>query len=159
MVRASLKLKAEKCALLKRKISFLGHVIDKNGVHTDPEKVQAIRDYPTPKDVKELRTFLGMVSYYRKFCLGFSKKAACLFSLTSAKSTWQWGKEQQEAIDQMKQMISSAPVLAQPNIEKARDGTRPFIIYADASAKCLGAVLSQEGNDISCIPSSLLQRV
>ncbi|EYC11418.1 hypothetical protein Y032_0050g1903 [Ancylostoma ceylanicum] len=147
MRKAGLKLKAKKCVLLQTSVTFLGHIIDVEGVHTDPAKVDAITKFPVPTNEKELRRFLGMASFYRKFCLGFSKEAGCLFSMTSTKKRWMWGKEQQEAFEKIKKMISSAPVLAQPNIEKARSGERPFIICTDASTTGLGAVLSQKGDD------------
>ncbi|XGW05285.1 hypothetical protein V3C99_016006 [Haemonchus contortus] len=144
---AGLRLKAKKCVLLQNKVAFLGHLIDSEGVHMDPGKVAAVRDYPRPKNVKELRTFLGMASYYRKFCLGFSKQAGCLFNLTSAKAKWAWNQEHERAFEKVKSMICSAPVLAQPDIEAARRGDRPFVICTDASTTGLGAVLSQEGKD------------
>ncbi|EYC34973.1 hypothetical protein Y032_1220g3764 [Ancylostoma ceylanicum] len=144
---AGLRLKAQKCVLMQTQVSFLGHVIDSEGVHMDPKKVEAISRYEAPKNVKELRTFLGMASFYRKFCLGFSKVAGCLFALTSSKSVWKWSKEHKEAFDSVKEMIMTAPVLMQPDIERARDGSRPFVICTDASTTGLGAVLSQEGDD------------
>ncbi|XGW13384.1 hypothetical protein V3C99_000035, partial [Haemonchus contortus] len=145
MKEARLRLKAQKCHLLRRKVSFLGHIVDEEGVHMDPDKVSAIRDYPAPKGVKELRTFLGMASFYRKFCFGFSQQAGPLFNLTSSKCKWSWEKEHEEAFARMKEMISTAPVLKQPDIEGARTGKKPFIICTDASVYGLGAVLSQEG--------------
>ncbi|EYC42134.1 hypothetical protein Y032_0541g3182 [Ancylostoma ceylanicum] len=144
---AGLRLKAQKCVLMQRKVSFLGHVIDSEGVHMDPKKVESIQNYPTPTNGKDLRTFLGMASFYRKFCLGFSKWAGPLFALTSPKSVWKWTDEHDDAFRRMKEMIISAPVLIQPDIERARNGSRPFIICTDASGIGLGAVLSQEGDD------------
>ncbi|RCN42425.1 hypothetical protein ANCCAN_11574 [Ancylostoma caninum] len=111
----------------------------------DPKNVEAISKYEVPKNAKELRTFLGMASFYRKFCLGFSKIAGGLFALTS--SVWKWSAEHEEVFDRVKKMIMKAPVLMQPDIEKARDGSRPFVICTDASTTGLGAVLSQEGDD------------
>lgn len=88
-----------------------------------------------------------MASFYRKFCLGFAKITGCLFSLTSPKSIWRWTEEHQVAFEKVKAMISTSPVLTQPDIEKARDGSRPFVICTDASTVGLGAVLCQEGDD------------
>ncbi|EYC18252.1 hypothetical protein Y032_0028g1760 [Ancylostoma ceylanicum] len=144
---AGLMLKAQKCVLLQESISFLGHVIDQDGLHMDKKKVEAVLNYPTPRNVKDLRSFLGMASFYRKFCLNFSKTAAPLFKLTSARVEWQWEAPQEEAFAKLKTMISSAPVLTQPNIEEARSGKRPFVIFTDASTAGIGAVLSQEGED------------
>lgn len=113
----------------------------------DPEKVESIQNYPTPTNGKDLRTFLGMASFYPKFCLGYSKRAGPLFALTSPKSIWKWTDEHDEALRKMKVMITSAPVLNQPDIGRARDGSRSFVICTDASGIGLGAVLSQEGDD------------
>uniref|UniRef100_A0A7I5E5B3 RNA-directed DNA polymerase n=1 Tax=Haemonchus contortus TaxID=6289 RepID=A0A7I5E5B3_HAECO len=145
--KAGLRLKAKKCVLLQTKVAFLGHLIDSEGVHMDPNKVMAVERYPTPTNVKEMRTFLGMASYYRKFCLGFSKHAGILFRLTAAKAKWAWTQEHEEAFKRVKKMICSAPVLAQPDVEAAKNGKRPFVICTDASTTGLGAVLSQEGED------------
>ncbi|EPB67326.1 hypothetical protein ANCCEY_13585 [Ancylostoma ceylanicum] len=122
-------------------------MIDSDRVHMDPKKVEAISKYEAPNNVKELivRTFLGMESFYRKVCLGFSKVARCIFALTSSKSVWKWSKEHEKAFDSVKEMITTAPVLMQPDIERARDGLRPLVICTDASTTGLGAVLSQEG--------------
>ncbi|WKX95325.1 hypothetical protein Q1695_012070 [Nippostrongylus brasiliensis] len=149
---ASLKLKAQKCVLLQRKVAFLGHMVDERGVHMDPQKIEAIKNYPVPRDVKELRTFLEMASFYRKFCLGFSKTAGCLFTLTSPRTKWKWSEEQEDAFAKIKDMIISAPVLIQPNLERALGGSRPFIICTDASTMGLGAILSQEGDDKQLYP-------
>uniref|UniRef100_A0A7I4YKX2 RNA-directed DNA polymerase n=1 Tax=Haemonchus contortus TaxID=6289 RepID=A0A7I4YKX2_HAECO len=147
MKEAGLRLKAQKCHLMKTKVSFLGHIVDGEGVHMDPDRVAAIREYATPKNAKELRTFLGMSSFNMKFCMGFSKHAGCLFSLTSSKVKWTWQKEHEEAFQKMKDLITRSPVLKQPDVEAARAGGKPFIICTDASAYGLGAVLSQEGED------------
>ncbi|EYB97728.1 hypothetical protein Y032_0138g2082 [Ancylostoma ceylanicum] len=147
MIDANLRLKAQKCYIMQTEVSFLGHIIDEQGVHMDPEKVRAIEMYPTPKNVKELKTFLGMAAFYRKFCLGFSKISGCLYSLTSPKAKWLWESQQQAAFENLKKMITTAPVLTQPDIEKARTGSRPFVIFTDASTYGIGAVLSQEDDD------------
>ncbi|EYC38726.1 hypothetical protein Y032_0699g1624, partial [Ancylostoma ceylanicum] len=145
--RANLKLNPRKCKLFKRRVDFLGHVIDEKGLHTDPAKVKSIMQYPLPKDRTELRIFLGMCSYYRKFVLGFSKVAGELHEMTSEKKDFAWTPSRVAAFEELKKIIASAPVLAQPDIEAARLGKRPFRIHTDASYNGLGAVLSQEGED------------
>ncbi|VDO06369.1 unnamed protein product, partial [Haemonchus placei] len=145
--KARLKLNPKKCVLLEMKVEFLGHIIDHDGLHMDPAKVEAIRKYPLPQSRAELRTFLGMCSYYRKFVLGFSKVAAPLHEMTSEKTLFQWNPARKSCFDQLKSIIVHAPVLAQPDIEEARSGRRPFKIHTDASIQGLGAVLSQEGED------------
>ncbi|EYC13483.1 hypothetical protein Y032_0043g738 [Ancylostoma ceylanicum] len=144
---AGLKLNPRKCVLLEKKVEFLGHVIDREGLHMDPSKVEAIVNYPLPQSRSELRTFLGMYSYYRKFVLGFAKVAAPLHELTSEKTKFEWTTERRACFDQLKRIITQAPVLAQPDIEGARSGKKPFRIHTDASYLGLGAVLSQEGDD------------
>ncbi|XGW10312.1 hypothetical protein V3C99_012081 [Haemonchus contortus] len=144
---SAIRLEMGSASTSQNKVAFLGHPIDSGGVHMNPGKKAATRENPRPENVKELRTFLGMASYYRKFCLGFSKQAGCLFNLTSAEAKWAWDQEHERALEKVKSMICSAPVLAQPDLEAARRGDRPFVICTDASTTGLGAVLSQEGKD------------
>lgn len=144
---AGLKLNPKKCVLGETKVEFLGHVIDGQGLHMDPAKVQAVVNYRLPRSRSELRTFLGMCSYYRKFVLGFSKVAAPLHELTSEKAPFEWTSTRRVCFNKLKEIITTAPVLAQPDIEGARSGRKPFKIYTDASYEGLGAVLSQEGED------------
>ncbi|EYC36599.1 hypothetical protein Y032_0877g2818, partial [Ancylostoma ceylanicum] len=143
---AGLKLNPRKCVLLEKKVEFLGHVIDREGLHMDPSKVEAIVNYPLPQSRSELRTFLGMCSYYRKFVLGFAKVAAPLHELTSEKTKFEWTTERKACFDQLKRIITQAPVLAQPDIEGARSGKKPFRIHTDASYLGLGGMLSQKGD-------------
>ncbi|EYC05726.1 hypothetical protein Y032_0080g1333 [Ancylostoma ceylanicum] len=145
--RANLRLKPQKCDFIQESVSFLGHYIDKEGVKTDKEKVRKIVEYPIPKNVAELRTFLGMASYYRKFIAGFSKMAKGLYNLISPKTKWTWTEEENKKFEALKTALVNAPVLAQPDISAAEKGDRPFIIYTDASGEGLGAVLCQEGDD------------
>ncbi|WKY07226.1 hypothetical protein Q1695_007004 [Nippostrongylus brasiliensis] len=145
--KANLRLKPQKCEFLKESVSFLGHRIHKDGVGADLEKIQRIVDYPTPRSVGDLRTFLGMASYYRKFIAGFSAIAKSLYRLTSPNNSWQWGDEEVRSFEALKKAMTTAPVLAQPNVAAAEEGRRPFIIYTDASKDGLGAVLCQEGDD------------
>uniref|UniRef100_A0A7I4YHH5 RNA-directed DNA polymerase n=1 Tax=Haemonchus contortus TaxID=6289 RepID=A0A7I4YHH5_HAECO len=145
--KAQLKVKPQKCRIMEPSLEFLGHVVDADGVRADPEKVGRIKDYARPQNVAQLRTFLGMAGYYRKFVLRFSQISKPLFDLTSPKRKFVWSHEHEEAFEALKKTLMEAPVLAQPNIEKARDGSRPFIIYTDASRIGIGAVLAQEGDD------------
>ncbi|KAL6735245.1 hypothetical protein Aduo_005704 [Ancylostoma duodenale] len=88
-----------------------------------------------------------MASYYRKFIMGFSKIAKSLYNLTSPKTPWKWSKDEVNAFEKLKQAMAQAPILAQANVEDARNGSKPFIIYTDASTGGLGEVLCQEGSD------------
>ncbi|XGW20173.1 hypothetical protein V3C99_003753, partial [Haemonchus contortus] len=142
-----LKLNPKMCILMEPKVEFLGHVLDKDGLHADPKKISAIREYPTPQTRSELKTFLGMCSYYRKFILRFSKIAAPLHEMTSQGTKFEWTKSRTDAFETLKEALTSTPVLAQPDIEGARSGARPFCIHTDASYSGVGAVLSQKGDD------------
>ncbi|EYC28494.1 hypothetical protein Y032_0007g3255 [Ancylostoma ceylanicum] len=145
--QACLKLNPKKCIFFEPKVEFLGHVLDKDGLHADPKKVSAIQDYPLPQSRSEMRTFLGMCSYYRKFILRFSKIAAPLHEMTSEKNPFVWSEPRRKAFETLKAALISTPVLAQPDIEGARSGAKPFCIHTDASYSGVGAVLSQKGDD------------
>ena len=152
---AKLKLKAEKCDLFKEEITFLGHVISADGVKTDPKKVAAIRDYTVPLYVTDVRGFLGMCSYYRRFIQGFSKLTKPLNDLTKKDSARCWLKEHTDAFEELKRQLSDTPVLAYPR----EDCT--YILDTDASSFAIGAVLSQYqpedvNTDVDCeIPEKL----
>ena len=140
---ANLKLNYRKCELFKRKVYFLGHVVSGAGVEVQPEKVDAVNDWPTPTKVSELRSFLGLASYYRRFIDSFSVIAAPLYQLMRKDSRFTWRDEQQLAFEQLKVALTTSPVLGCPQSE----GT--FCLDTDASERGLGAVLSQEqgGNE------------
>ncbi|XGW09034.1 hypothetical protein V3C99_011385 [Haemonchus contortus] len=147
LLKANLRLEPQKCVLLQESVGFLGHRIDAKGVHVDPDKVVKIKEFPKPTNIAELRTFLGMCSYYRKFVLNFSKIAGPLFELTRTKIPWNWDTPHDEAFSKLKEVLSNTPVLAQPNVEGAQSGKNPYIIYTDASNLGVGAVLCQQGVD------------
>ena len=144
---AGLKLKPSKCDFFRTQINFLGHIVSKQGISTCPDKVQAVKDWPTPKTVNDLRSFLGFVGYYRKFIQGFSQLARPLNSLlegtintkrANKKQLLDWGSEQEDAFNILKEACVNAPVLGYPNYEQ------PFILHTDASTEGLGAVLYQK---------------
>ena len=145
--KAGLKLKPSKCNFFKEEIEFLGHVVSKEGIATNPSKVQAIQDWPIPETVHDIKSFTGFVGYYRKFIPNFSKIAKPLNDLLNGKVNSkrankrqfiEWGSQQQEAFDTLKEALMSTPILGYPNYEK------PFILHTDASLEGLGAVLYQE---------------
>ncbi|KAL6416826.1 hypothetical protein ACFW04_013132 [Cataglyphis niger] len=134
---ARLRLNPEKCKFCVDQLKYLGHVVDRKGIRTDPEKVSAVENWPEPRTVKQIRQFLGMASWYRRFIANFSTIAAPLTSLTRKNAKWKWGAEETTAFRELKKTLVSAPVLACP------DFARRFVLQTDASASGLGAVLTQ----------------
>jgi hypothetical protein len=141
--RHGVKLKLSKCQFGMNRIRYLGHVLDGDGVHVDPEYIRAVTDMPDPTNISELRTFLGMAGYYRGFIPAYAKIAQPLYELMKKQVTWRWDEAQKQATSQLKQALTSAPVLLMP------DYSKPFIIQTDASTHGIGAVLSQTVTDAS----------
>ncbi|GJT42095.1 putative reverse transcriptase domain-containing protein [Tanacetum coccineum] len=135
--------KFSKCEFWIPKVQFLGHVIDSEGIHVDPAKIESIKDWTSPKSPTEIRQFLGLAGYYRRFIEGFSKIAKPMTKLTQKKVKFVWGDKQEAAFQLLKQKLCSAPILALP------EGSEDFIAYCDASKKGLGAVLMQREKVIS----------
>lgn len=134
---ANLKLSPKKCTFFQHEVPFLGHVVGRDGVRTDPQKVTAVADWPVPNDLAGLRSFLGLCSYYRRFVPGFATVAAPLHQLTRKGARFQWGEACQRAFETLKQALVEAPVLPYP------DPSLPYLLDTDASAEGVGAVLSQ----------------
>ena len=153
----NLKIKPKKSHFFQTSVTFLGHILSADGVSPNPEKVAKIKDWPTPKTPKEVHSFVGLASYYRRFIPNFAKWAGPLHALIVPASfkqkirrgemkksdlpEFQWTPACQEGFDQLKKALTEAPVLAYP------DYSKPFILETDASLKGLGAVLSQKGDD------------
>ncbi|GJS82404.1 putative reverse transcriptase domain-containing protein [Tanacetum coccineum] len=135
--------KFSKCESLDSQSTLLGHVIDSKGIHVDPAKIESIKDWTSPKSPTEIRQFLGLAGYYRRFIEGFSKIAKPMTKLTQKKVKFEWGDKQETAFQMLKQKLCSAPILALP------EGSEDFIAYCDASKKGLGAVLMQREKVIS----------
>ncbi|GJX50998.1 putative reverse transcriptase domain-containing protein [Tanacetum coccineum] len=129
--------KFSKCEFWISRVQFLGHVIDCRGIHVDPAKIESIKDWASPKTPTEIRQFLGLAGYYRRFIEGFSKIAKTMTKLTQKGVQFDWGDKQEAAFQLLKQKLCSAPILALP------EGSEDFIAYCDASKKGLGAVLMQ----------------
>ncbi len=135
---AGLRLNPEKCQFAKRELKYLGHVVNSRGIATDPEKVRAIQEFPTPSNVKALRSFLGLASWYRRFVEGFAKIAAPLRTLLKKDAKWEWGPQQANSFDELKRFLCTTPILACP------DFNLTFTVQVDASNSGLGAALTQE---------------
>lgn len=134
---AGLRLRSKKCSLFKHRVSYLGHVITENGVETDPQKVKCIRLWPTPTNVSDLRSFLGLCSYYRRFVKGFAAIANPLHGLTQKDKKFDWNADCETAFQDLKRLLVTSPVLALPDFSKQ------FVLDTDASGSGIGAVLSQ----------------
>ncbi|KAI3783483.1 hypothetical protein L1987_42567 [Smallanthus sonchifolius] len=129
--------KFSKCDFWISEFQFLGHVVNEKGIHVDPTKVEAINNWAAPTTPTEVRQFLGLAGYYRRFIEGFSKTAQPLTALTHKGTVYNWGHTQESAFQLLKQKLCSAPILSLP------EGTNDFIVYCDASIQGLGCVLMQ----------------
>src|SRR6202012_134630 len=136
-----LYLKLEKCTFHSSSLDYLGVIIEKGVIHMDPVKISGIRDWPTPKTVKQVRSFLGFCNFYRPFIRNFATHARPLNKLTRKETEWTWGTEQQQAFDKLKELVTSEPVLKHPELDK------PFELEVDASGYAVGAVLLQRDKD------------
>ncbi|KAL4297943.1 hypothetical protein GQ457_12G012250 [Hibiscus cannabinus] len=132
--------KFSKCEFWLSEVAFLGHVISIEGIKVDPRKVQAILDWKPPRNVGEVRSFLGLAGYYRRFMKGFSTIALPLTKLLRKEQPFEWFEDRQRSFDQLKQALTHAPVLVQPEPGKE------FTVYSDASHSGLGCVLMQGDN-------------
>ena len=140
---AKLKVKPSKCVFLQTSVPFLGHVVTAEGVRTDPEKVKVVQEWPVPRTVKQVRSFVGLLAYYKRFVEGFSEIFKPLFKLCEKNCKFEWTNLCQGAFETSKDNLTSAPVLAYPITGQS------YILDTDASQTCVGGVLSQihEGNE------------
>lgn len=127
--------KLSKCEFWLDKVSFLGHVISGEGIAIDPSKVDAVLQWEVPKTVTEIRSFLGLAGYYRRFIEGFSKLALPLTQLTCKGKAFVWDMKCEESFIELKKKLTTAPILILPN------HVEPFVVYCDASGLGLGGVL------------------
>ena len=129
--------KFSKCEFWIREVQFLGHIVNEKGIHVDPSKIESIKNWVAPKTPSEVRQFLGLAGYYRRFIEGFSKISQPLTSLTRKETKYNWGEAQESAFQLLKQKLCSAPILSLP------EGIEDFVVYCDASKQGLGCVLMQ----------------
>ncbi len=138
--------KRSKCHFNVPEVEFLGHFVGRNGVRVDPRKVQIVKDWPVPRNQSELRSFLGLANYFRRFVHAYSSIAKPLHELTRDGVVWSkgiWTAACQVAFDLLKEKLTTAPVLALP------DFTKPFEVICDASKTTVGAILVQEGRPVA----------
>ena len=136
-----LKLKLKKCSFLQKETSFLGFRVSGRGVQAEECKVKAIRSLSPPTSVREVRSFIGMCSFYRRFIPNFSGLAKPLIDLTKKHARFRWESQHQEAFQFIKDSLTVVPLLVYP------DPNKPYVLYTDASDKCIGSCLVQEGDD------------
>ncbi|GKD22506.1 putative reverse transcriptase domain-containing protein [Tanacetum coccineum] len=131
--------KFSKCEFWLQKVHFLGHVVNHNSIYVDPSKIEAVKNWKAPTTPSEIRSFLRLAGYYRRFIANFSKIAKPLTSLTQKNKKYEWGAEQEEAFQTLKDNLCNAPILS------LLDGIEDFIVYCDTSNQGLGCVLMQRG--------------
>ena len=135
-----MKLNPKKCSFVKQRIEYLGHVVTPEGTFLDPSKVEVVKNFPTPASLKELKSFLGLANYYRRFIKGFSEIASPLNALPRKGVKFCWSESCADAFDRLKRALISAHVLAFPNFDEQ------FLLYFDASSTGIGFALAQIQN-------------
>ena len=142
---ANLKLQPKKCNFAAKRVEYLGHYFSKNGIEVNPSKIEAVKTYPVPKTQKQLKAFLGLTNYYRRFVKDYAKISAPLNRLLKKDTEYNWTSECDQAFNFLKEKLMSSPILAFADTQK------PFFISVDASGTALGFILSQkdaEGREV-----------
>src|ERR1043165_9807424 len=134
--QATLQIKIKKYKFFQKEIKFLGHKISQKGIATDPEKIEAMQKLPTPRNLKDVQSVLGLFQYYKNFVKDFARIAGPIY-LALKRDQFQWGPEQDRAFNFLKKAMTETPILAHPDYEKE------FILYTDASYTGLGFILAQ----------------
>ena len=141
LLQANLKLKLSKCDFFMEQLQFLGHMVSANGIQPNFDKVQAICEMPPPQCVKDIRAFIGMCGYYRRYIPNFAHVADPLISLTRKNAVFTWTPDCEQAFQTLKTRLNESPVLIHPDLNK------PYRLYTDASDYAVGAILAQLGDD------------
>src|SRR6266516_3438865 len=139
----------EKCKFGVDKIVFLGFVVSSKGVHADESKINAIKTWPQPTNLQQVRSFLGLAGFYRRFVKDFSVIAAPLHALSKKNAPFVWGPLQSTAFAELKSLLMHAPILALPNFNKT------FEIHCDASGNGIGGILMQEKRPVAYFSENL----
>jgi hypothetical protein len=142
-MRAPTVRQVQQVRVLDQEVPFLGHAVSSEGIVVDPGKVKEVLEWKPPTIVSEIRSFLGLAGYYRRFILNFSKIAKPITVLLKKGNKYVWSEACDEAFKHLKKLLTTLPMLAQP------DTTKPFDVYCDASGTGLGGVLMQEGQVLS----------
>ena len=150
--RAGLMLHPQKCSFGSHEVLYLGHHISANGISPNPQKIVAVKSFPTPTSVKSIRQFLGLASYYRRFVPNFARVASPLYALTRQDVPFQWTLNCQQSFEGLKDLLTTPPVLAYPDFSKE------FVVHTDASGEGLGAILEQEQEDGQLHPVAYASR-
>lgn len=132
--KANLTLKPLKCSFAKAEVTYLGHIISKDGIKVNPSKIEAVKSFPIPQNQHDVRSFLGLANYYRKFVKGYSKLALPLNRLLTKNTPFKWTTECQDAFKLLKEKLTNTPLLAYP------DFRRQFILSCDASGMAIGYI-------------------
>ena len=148
----NLKLQPAKCHFFRQTVEFLGHVLTPQGLLPNPKQVTAVQNFPTPQNITELRQFLGLASYYRRFVALFAKVASPLHRLTGKDVRWEWSQDCQKSFSELKQRLLNSPILTYPDFDL------DFVLETDASIDGLGAILSQKKNDEKLHPVAYASR-
>ncbi|MCP4113967.1 MAG: hypothetical protein GY737_00940, partial [Desulfobacteraceae bacterium] len=145
---AGMMLRPDKCEFLKKELLYLGNILNKDGLLPDPDNVKAVREFPAPTDVKQMRRFFGLASYYRKFMKDFAKVTLPLTQLLRKDVAYEWTAEREAAFQKVQSLLCSAPILHHTEPDK------PFFIEVDGSRHGLGAVLNQKDEKGKLYPIS-----
>ena len=138
-----------KCEFWLREVSFLGHIVSEEGIRVYPKKMEVIIEWKPPRNVTKVRSFLGLVGYYKRFVKGFSMTATPITRLLQKNVKFEWSEKRQASFENLKAFLTEAPFLAQPTYNKE------YLIFSDASLNGLGCVLMQEGKVVACASRQL----
>ncbi|CAG9128375.1 unnamed protein product [Plutella xylostella] len=133
----NLKLQPDKCEFLRKEVAYLGHIISDQGIKPNPDKIKAVQNFPQPKTTKQIKAFLGLAGYYRRFINNFSDITKPLTKLLKKNAKYIWTEECTKAMEKCKELLTTAPILQYPDFEKE------FIVTTDASQYAIGGILSQ----------------